>query len=148
MQFYLNLTLEDEDVNDAIRRTLAPFVGNADLQIRFNVPRARLTDNVAHNLLRIVRELVVNAIKHGHATTIKVAGTLADSLLNFSVRDNGCGFDPNTCPGMAQGHFGIQGIRERIKRLNGSLSYDSSPNTGTKAVVTIDMPKDEDEEVA
>lgn len=143
-----NNALGDCDMNESIRRTLAPFVGNVDLQIRFNVPRERLTDNVAHNLLRIVRELVVNAVNHGHATTIKVAGTLEGSQLNFSVRDNGRGFDPNACPGMAQGHFGIQGIRERLKRLNGSLSYDSAPNTGTKAVVTIAMPEDEDAEDA
>ena len=140
--------LGDCDMNESIHRTLAPFVGNVNLQIRFNVPRERLTDTVAHNLLRIVRELVVNAVNHGHATTIKVAGALEGSLLHFSVRDNGSGFDPNACPGMAQGHFGIQGIRERLKRLNGSLSYDSAPNTGTKAVVTIDMPEDEDAEDA
>ena len=109
------------------------------LSIRFNVTRDLISDNVAHNLLRIIRELVVNAVRHGHATSVRIAGSLAGQTLYFSVQDDGCGFDPASCPGSDQGHFGIQGIRERLKRLNGSLNIESSPSKGTRAVVTIEL---------
>ena len=104
---------------------------------RFGVPRARFTDNTTHNLLRIVRELVANAIRHGRAKTVRIAGEEHDGTIRFSVRDDGCGFDPETAPGPAQGHFGLRGIRERLNALNGTLTVESAPGQGTKATVVL-----------
>ena len=141
-------TLGDSDMNESIRRTLAPFIDNTGLSIRFNVPRERISDNVAHNILRIIGELVANAVRHGHASSVKVAGNIENSVISFSVRDDGCGFDPERCLGAGQGHFGIQGIRERLKRLNGKLVYESSDGGGTKAIVTMELPEEENLENA
>jgi signal transduction histidine kinase len=135
--------LSDHDMNDSIRRTLDPFIGNTNLAVRFNVPREQLSDNVAHNILRIIGELVANAVHHGHASSVKVAGSIDQTSIHFSVQDDGCGFDPDQCPGAGQGHFGIQGIRERLKRLNGELSFASSAENGTKAIVSMELPEDD-----
>ena len=141
MQFYLNLTLEDEDVNDAIRRTLAPHVGNTELAVRFSVPRELFCDNTAHTILRIIRELAINAVQHGKATSVKVAGSIEDAKLLFSVRDNGCGFDPATAPGGEQGHYGLLGIHERVNSFEGKLTLDSVPGKGTKVTVHLNIPQ-------
>ena len=127
-------------MNDAVRRTLAPFTDGVDLVVRFNVPRERLSDNTTHALLRIIRELVQNAIRHGHAKNIKVAGCIEDDLLHFSVADDGCGFDPNSCAGVKQGHFGLQGIRERVSQFGGKMHIESG--AGTKATITIKLVVD------
>ena len=132
-----NQALDEPDMNAAIRQTLVPHLGDAELQVRFNVPRTRLSDNTAHAVLRIVRELVSNSLLHGHATQIKVAGGLDGGRLMFSVRDNGCGFDPDAVPGSAQGHFGLQGIRERIRRFGGEMRIESVPGKGTKTVIAL-----------
>ena len=129
--------LEETDINEAIRRTVAQLVSNVDLAIRFNVPRKALADDTAHVVMRIVRELVMNAIFNGKASTVKIAGNLEGRDLRFSVGDDGCGFDPATRPGVAQGHFGLQGIRERLNKFNGEIAIDSAPGRGTK--VTISM---------
>lgn len=89
--------------------------------------------------MRIVRELAINAVRHGHATDIKVAGSIDGQALLFSVRDNGCGFDPDNVPGPQQGHFGLQGIRERIRKLNGSMTIDSSIGHGTRVAVKLNL---------
>ena len=133
-----NQSLEDEDMDTAIRRTLTPHLGGANLSVRFNVPRARLPDNVAHAILRIIRELTVNAVRHGHAKVIKVAGCIEDEHLLFSVRDNGCGFDPDNHPGVEQGHYGLQGISERAEDLDGDMTIESEPGHGSKITVRID----------
>ena len=134
-----NEALDENDMDEAIRRTLARHLGEATLDVRFNVPRARLSDNTANAILSIVRELAVNAIRHGHATELRIAGSLDRGRLLFSVRDNGAGFDPAVAPGTSDGHFGLQGIRERLRRLNGTLHLESRPGHGAKAVVTLEI---------
>ena len=105
--------------------------------VRFNVAREKLADQTAYSVLRIVRELVINAIRHGKASKVRIAGSLDDGTLRFSVTDDGCGFNPDACPGVAQGHFGIEGIRERVDQLGGTFDLTSAPGRGTKAVITL-----------
>ena len=137
--------LEEDDMDKAIRLTLSQTIGKVDLSVRFNVPRSCFTDNTAHTILRIIRELAANAVRHGKATEIKVAGSIEDGILRFSVRDNGCGFDPDACPGVLDGHFGLQGVRERIASLDGDIRIESTPSKGTKVIVSINSPQTEDE---
>ena len=139
-----NFALEEADMNDAVRRTLAPFIDGVNLIVRFNVPRARLPDDTAHALLRIIRELVQNAIRHGHAKNIKVAGCLDGKRLLFSVEDDGGGFDTKECPGVQQGHFGLQGIRERVNQFNGEMSIASEVGKGARVTIALNMPDGEE----
>lgn len=140
--------LEESVMNDAIHTTLRPYLRpDTVVHVRFNVPRKLLSDNTAHTLLRIVRELVSNAIRHGGASEIKIAGTIDDRKLLFSVQDNGCGFDPSSSPGITEGHFGLQGIRERIERFDGTLKFDRVQPNGAKATISmcISFPQEEDD---
>lgn len=138
--------LEEGDMARAIRLTLNPILGAVKLNVRFNVPRTRLTDNTAHAVLRIIRELVTNAVRHGHAHTIRIAGSIEGETLAFSVRDDGCGFDPAHVPGVAQGHFGLQGIRERVASLAGEASIAPAPGGGMKVAVRLNVNTCEDKE--
>ena len=131
--------LEEKTFDRAIRLTVEPHLGDAQALIRFNIPRDRISDDVANAFLRIIRELVVNAIRHGRAKTIRIAGSLDGDTLLFSVQDDGSGFVPDDSPGMEDGHFGLQGIRERIKVFGGKLVLSSEPGKGTKAVVSIPL---------
>ena len=135
-----SLALEQRDMNEAIRQTVKPHVAGAQLAVRFNVLRSRLSDNTVHALLRSIRELSINAVRHGRASTIRIAGSLDGDRLAFSVRDDGCGFDPASAPGVLQGHFGLQGIRERIVRLGGTLDIESSAGQGAKVSISINAP--------
>ena len=130
-------TFEEKDMTEAVRRAVGPNVGGARIYVRFNVPRSDLSEGTTHAILRIVRELVVNAIVHGKATEIKVAGERHAETISFSVRDNGTGFDPASAPGTSAGHFGLQGIRERLNEFGGSMSIDSAPGNGSRIVISI-----------
>lgn len=129
--------LEKRDFSEAIRVTLDQLNAAAEIAVRFSVPRARMTDSTAHAILCIIRELVSNAVRHGRATRIHVAGSIDGDTLRFSVRDNGTGFDPAASPGPREGHFGLDGIRDRVQRIGGDFQIDSSPGKGTYAVVTL-----------
>ena len=129
--------LEDADMDTAIRRTLAPHVDDGVLSVRFNVPRESFTDATAHAVLCIIRELALNAIRHGGATRVLVAGSIEGGRLLFSVRDNGSGFDPESAPGPREGHNGLLGIHERVESFNGEFNIESMLGKGTKATVSI-----------
>ena len=139
-----NQTLDDVTMDDAIRRTLAPHLSGASLAVRFAVDRELFSDTTALAILRIIRELVTNAVRHGKATSVKVAGCIENDRLMFSVTDNGYGFDPDSAPGVEKGHFGLQGVAERTERLNGELTVDSAPGRGTKALVSIALNRQGD----
>ena len=137
-----SLTLDDTSVDKAIRRTLQQHLSGTRLEVRFAVSRKHFTDNTLHTVLRVIRELTINAVRHGAATDIKIAGCLDGDKVLFSVRDDGCGFDPDCAPGVAAGHFGLQGIRERIESLEGTVEIKSAKGSGTKVTISIPLDKD------
>lgn len=137
-----NHALEQKDTNSAIRITLKPHIGKATLQVRVNIPRRKITDNEFHSILCMIRELAVNAIRHGNASTVKIAGAIVADRFRFSISDNGCGFDPSTRPGMEQGHFGLEGVMERAKALDGTVSIVSRPGRGTR--ISLDIAQQEE----
>jgi signal transduction histidine kinase len=83
-------------------------------------------------LLRIVREAVTNAVRHGEAKHVSVSFTNGDGLL-LRVEDDGSGFDPTVANG---GGFGLVTMRERACALGGQLALASS-ESGTVVEVSI-----------
>ena len=128
---------EDHDMTAAIARVLSNQPEGVKIKVRFNVERKVLSESAVHAVLTIVRELASNAVRHGRARRIDVAGELRYGTVRFSVRDDGTGFDPATAVGPAEGHFGLQGIRERLAGFNGALQIESTPGGGTRAVATL-----------
>ena len=139
-----NQALDEPDMKSAIAHSLSPYISDAHLAVRFDVRRSSISDNTAHAILRIIRELVSNAINHGKARNVKIAGSIDGRHILFSVRDDGCGFDPAQAPGMRQGHFGLSGIRERIRKFNGTIDIASSPGDGTKISISLERPATEE----
>ena len=131
--------LEETDTSTAITKTLGPVLGNAKLILRFAVPRNRLKDSTMHAILCILRELCSNAIRHGQANTLRIAGALDGDALVFSVADDGRGFNVSHVPGPESGHFGLAGIRERVEHLGGSVEMRSDPPTGTYTRIGLPM---------
>ena len=129
--------LERHDFSEAIRMTLDQLHAPAEIAVRFSVPRTRMTDSTAHSILCIIRELVSNAVQHGKASKVYVAGSIDGDTLKFSVRDNGTGFDPAAASGPRDGHFGLDGIRDRVQRIGGDFRIDAAPGKGTYAVITL-----------
>ena len=136
-----NDALEAPTMDEAIRRTLAPHTRGIETHIRFNVPRSLFSDNSAHSVLYMIRELAINAVRHGRAKKLRIAGASENGKLLFSVRDDGCGFDCAACSGTEDGHFGLQGVRERAASLEGIVTIASARGKGTKVTATVFIPE-------
>jgi len=130
-----SLPLRSRTFPEALR-ALADRIGqeyNAQIDVEMQGPLDELPEFVAGNLLLVLQEAVSNALRHGHAShvAITVATEAPDSRIELTVRDDGRGFVPGTQQGVEQGHFGIEGMRERVERLGGSLEIESTPSGGT-----------------
>jgi PAS domain S-box-containing protein len=90
-----------------------------------------LDDDMRAVLFRSVRELLVNVVKHAHATRVIVSMTRVQDRIAVVVEDNGVGFDPEEVMTRSQG-FGLLSIRESLERLNGSLDIKSHRHAGSK----------------
>jgi signal transduction histidine kinase len=55
----------------------------------------------------------------------------------LTIQDDGAGFDVTAAYGPEHGHFGVQGMRERVKRLGGTFSLASTPGAGTRIEATV-----------
>ena len=133
--------LEETNFKSAILKALNQLTDESSISIRFNARRSDFPDPAAHAILSVIRELTANAVRHGHAENVRIAGCTDNGNLLFSVTDDGSGFDPESCAGITEGHFGLSGVRDRLKRLNGTLAISSTPGKGAKATVTLPIPK-------
>ena len=129
--------LDEPDFAQAIRKSVEPVAGEAEVAVDFTVPRARISDSTAHAILSITRELAANAANHGHARHIRISGEMSDEQLHVSVMDDGSGFDPATAANSDSGHFGLDGIRERLRNHNGEIAIESAPGKGTTVSISL-----------
>jgi signal transduction histidine kinase len=85
-------------------------------------------------LVRIVREAVTNAARHGGAANIAVR--LAENQgVRLGISDDGRGFDPaNTT---TTGGFGLESMRERVDALGGRFRLESHPGEGTRIEIVV-----------
>ena len=87
-----------------------------------------------HALVRITREAISNAVRHGQASSIRVRLVRDDARCRLVVEDDGRGFDPDGVRGRSG--YGLVSMRDRAAALPGLLSLDSAPGRGTTVEVT------------
>jgi signal transduction histidine kinase len=90
-----------------------------------------VTPHVYAELLRVVREAVINAARHGRARHIRIA-MWERSGVYLEIADDGRGFDV-----AASSRFGLTSMRERVAAIGGELSVVSEPGHGTRVEVTV-----------
>lgn len=87
-------------------------------------------------LVRIAREAMTNAVRHGLARHVSLS-LAADGAVRLVVEDDGSGFDPASRPSRGGPGFGLQSMRERARGAGGDILIRSSPGTGTRVEVVI-----------
>jgi signal transduction histidine kinase len=134
--------LDGRDVIDVLHERAAAMVDGTPVAI--TVARegstGSLPDLLAGNLLLLAQEAVTNALKHGDPTSIEMRLKALDHEIELQIRDDGRGFDPAAAPGQLDGHFGLQGMHERAKRIGGTLEVTSKPGRGTSITVLLPLP--------
>jgi signal transduction histidine kinase len=110
----------------------------ANLTLEFNShgKPIQLSSDTQQAIFYAFHEILSNVEKHSKASIVKVSVIWSDAFLDISVADNGIGFHPASVS--LDEHFGLEILQERIARLKGQLTLNSSPESGT--LVSISVP--------
>jgi len=114
----------------------------AKITVSSNGEPFEIPNFVVGNLLLVAQEAIRNALHHGQPKTIhlQIDYDAAAREVTMTVADDGSGFAVGAEVGPAQGHFGVQGMRERIASLGGTLTIDSRPGQGTRVTAVVVTP--------
>lgn len=120
---------------------------SAPLHIDVTADELHLPDAVALAMFRITQEALHNAIQHADASEIAVRLTQYPDRLRLTVTDDGRGIAGGVEPArfVAQGHFGLAGMRERAAMIGGRLDVQTAVEYGTAVILEVPRYLDADE---
>lgn len=102
-----------------------------------------LSPEVRREVWLATRELMHNAVKHAKASRIDVTFGLMpeEQALRVRVSDDGAGMNQARVDAAGRrGHYGLQGVRERLSKVGGSVTIDTTTGQGT--TITMEVPLD------
>jgi signal transduction histidine kinase len=126
---------EVDPLHAAVAQTAEELALRLGFTVRLDVSdKPRLEPAAQEEVLRILREALTNAARHGRARVVTV--TLENGRARrLRIEDDGVGFDP-AAPGR-EGGFGLVSMRERASALGGELRVRSGPGAGTTVEVYL-----------
>jgi ligand-binding sensor domain-containing protein/signal transduction histidine kinase len=131
-------TIETNDLAAGLRRATEECLLDKSMAVKFSVAGgSRDMHPIARDeIYRIGYEAIRNACEHASASQLKVELSYAQDL-TLQVNDNGVGIEPAVVTEGKEGHFGLQGMRERAARIGSKLTLVSSPQSGTEMTLIV-----------
>ena len=122
-----------------LREELEIFSARAGFKIDFRcaIGTHNLPTPIERELYFALREGVLNAIRHSRATELQLSLAQNRNSCEAILRDNGVGF--TVAASEASSHYGLKGMRERIRKIGGELSLQTTPGRGTQIHITVPL---------
>jgi signal transduction histidine kinase len=135
--------LEGASLPEALGEMASRWSETSTVELSFATtgePRPLLAE-LEMTLFRVAQEALANVAKHAKASKVGLTLSYTDQAVLLDVRDDGVGFlarptDGNGHPGGGQG-FGLEGMRQRLRRVAGSLEIESAPGDGTAVSASV-----------
>ncbi|HEX5469319.1 MAG TPA: sensor histidine kinase [Gaiellaceae bacterium] len=126
----------DEPLEDALRSMLDETAARMGVSVELDLQEGvNVTPAVREALIRVSREALLNAARHGAAQSVRVRLTSSGET-ELEIVDDGTGFDPDA-PSRDRTRFGLVSMRERTRLVGGELLVRSQPGRGTKVKVVL-----------
>ena len=107
-------------------------------QVCSSAPHIPVTDAIQLVAYRTAQEALTNVSKSAPATSVHIDLTHSEGVLTLEVADNGCGTSASALAKPKA--FGIKGLRERARTVDGWLDISSQSGQGTSVIVSIPLP--------
>ena len=131
--------LEHLGIVVAMRSFCAELGDQQKVKIHFksdDVP-TRLSPEISLCLYRVLQEALHNAVKHSGVRSVDVQLRKEFGEIQLIVRDSGRGFDVTAA--MQGGGLGLTSMQERVRLVNGTITIDSKPTSGTTIHVSVPL---------
>ena len=132
----------EPDLETALRAMAhdMPMLSHADApecRITIEGERRPMVPLVRDDVLQVAREAFRNAVLHAQARLVQVEVSWGEQRFSLRVRDDGVGLDPKLIAQGRDGHWGLQGMRERTRQVGGSLEILSAGTSGTLVELSV-----------
>lgn len=130
--------IRENGLIDSLEREAQAINGTGKLtcELVCDAHEKSITENNEVILFRCIQEAINNCIKHAEASTLKIAISSYQDMLQVSVSDNGKGIPVHLMQGSADG-LGMRSMRERMQLLHGNFILNSTTNTGTEIIFRV-----------
>ncbi len=125
----------------ALRELIKETRERTELLIEFETvgEACRLSESLELALYRITQSALANVVQHADASMAQVMVDFRPNTINITIKDDGIGLTPRDESDLvANGHFGLIGMRERAELIGATYDIASAPNRGT--TIAIEVP--------
>lgn len=135
--------LDETGLTEAIQSMLEKVAEPSNIRFTAEIdPIDRLLSADSEiNLYRVIQESVNNIIKHSEATAAGVMIKRDSDSIRIVIKDDGKGFELQEILSKKDHGFGLTGIMERVRLLQGRESIQSAPGNGTTITIILDLRK-------
>ncbi len=107
--------------------------GHIRVESRIGITEEEVPDMLKTVIFRVLQEATNNIARHSRGDLVSIALRKKEDKLQFSVRDNGHGFDvqEKLSAKHESGSLGLDSMRERVEISGGKFTIESTPGKGT-----------------
>jgi signal transduction histidine kinase len=135
--------LDDLGLTAAVGTYAEEWSARAGVKVDFHATgfdHGRLPPAIETAVYRVVQEALTNVLRHARAGRASLVLQRTSQDVVAVVEDDGAGFEPTTGSPSA-GRLGLLGMRERVELVDGQLTIETAPGSGTTVIARIPLPR-------
>jgi NarL family two-component system sensor histidine kinase YdfH len=125
------------DLAEAIEQQAERFTRATGVECEPSIElKAKVPETVSETAIRVISEGLTNIARHARARSVTLRMSEVGGEMEIEIRDDGVGFDPQA---VQAGHYGLLGMRERVRLAGGRLVVQSEAGKGTCILVYLPL---------
>lgn len=131
--------LDDLGLKEALAGMIDDWArrNQVECKLHVDIDDEALSGDIKTVVFRVVQEALTNVLRHAKASKVEINLIADEQTLHFSVTDNGACMEAGAADKTTS--FGLLGMRECLRALNGELQIKSTPGKGTQLEVSIPL---------
>lgn len=127
----------DIPIEESIKNLIENFIKIKNIKIDFEIDDSLkdLPSDYKITIFRVCQEALTNIEKHSNASEVSIKLKNINNEIILTIEDNGVGFPSE----IKEDSFGLKGIKERAKILNGKVTFENRPQGGARIVFSLPM---------
>ncbi len=133
------LVLQELGLVAAVRKEAKDLAKSTGVKARVAISESvgRLSPEIETAIYRVVQEALHNVAKHAQAKSVNIQIAREDGRVSLLIEDDGVGISSMKPNSRERQTFGLQGMKERIGMLGGTVRIATGKGQGTRLQITV-----------